>query len=104
MHAVFRAIDEIVKAPADLLEYSINNVTEGIDALGHASVRLRASTSDGRVNPQHGASSAPILHGHAADTDVIVASTKAYLAALNRVLATQSVPEAGTREPMKAAR
>jgi 2-isopropylmalate synthase len=93
VHAVFRAIDEIVKAPAELLEYSINNVTEGIDALGHASVRLRAGTSDGRVNPQHGASTAPILHGHAADTDVIVASTKAYLAALNRVLATQSVPE-----------
>jgi 2-isopropylmalate synthase len=92
VHAVFRAIDEIVKAPAELLEYSINNVTEGIDALGHASVRLRAGTSDGRVNPQHGASSAPILHGHAADTDVIVASTKAYLAAVNRVLATQSVP------------
>jgi 2-isopropylmalate synthase len=93
VHAVFRAIDEIVKAPAELLEYSINNVTEGIDALGHASVRLRAGSSDGRVNPQHGATSAPILHGHAADTDVIVASTKAYLAALNRVLATQSVPE-----------
>jgi 2-isopropylmalate synthase len=104
VHAVFRAIDEIVKAPADLLEYSINNVTEGIDALGHASVRLRASTSDGRLNPQHGAGSAPILHGHAADTDVIVASTKAYLAALNRVLATQGVPEAGSREPLKAAR
>ena len=93
VHAVFRAIDEIVKAPAELLEYSINNVTEGIDALGHASVRLRAGASDGRVNPQHGASTSPILHGHAADTDVIVASTKAYLAALNRVLATQSVPE-----------
>jgi 2-isopropylmalate synthase len=93
VHAVFRAIDEIVQAPAELLEYSINNVTEGIDALGHASVRVRAGTSDGRVNPQHGASSAPILHGHAADTDVIVASTKAYLAALNRVLATQGVPE-----------
>jgi 2-isopropylmalate synthase len=94
VHAVFRAIDEIVKAPAELLEYSINNVTEGIDALGHASVRLRAGVSDGRVNPQHGSGSAPILHGHAADTDVIVASTKAYLAALNRVLATQANPEA----------
>ncbi|HEX6275116.1 MAG TPA: 2-isopropylmalate synthase [Polyangiaceae bacterium] len=101
VHAVFRAIDEIVKAPAELLEYSINNVTEGIDALGHASVRLRAQASDGRVNPQHGSGSAPILHGHAADTDVIVASTKAYLAALNRVLATQSAPEA--REQKQAA-
>jgi 2-isopropylmalate synthase len=103
VHAVFRAIDEIVKAPAELLEYSINNVTEGIDALGHASVRLRAQASDGRVNPQHGSGSAPILHGHAADTDVIVASTKAYLAALNRVLATQSMGEASAREQKQAA-
>jgi 2-isopropylmalate synthase len=63
-------------------------VTEGIDALGHASVRVRGQSDAGRVNPQHGSGQAQILHGHAADTDVIVASTKAYLAALNRVLAT----------------
>jgi 2-isopropylmalate synthase len=91
VHAVFRAIDEIVQAPAELLEYSINNVTEGIDALGHASVRVRGGGDGGRVNPQHGSGQSPILHGHAADTDVIVASTKAYLAALNRVLATVSM-------------
>jgi 2-isopropylmalate synthase len=88
VHAVFRAVDDIVQAPAELLEYSINNVTEGIDALGHASVRVRGQSDAGRVNPQHGSGQAQILHGHAADTDVIVASTKAYLAALNRVLAT----------------
>jgi 2-isopropylmalate synthase len=88
VHAVFTAIDEIVKAPSELIEYSINAVTEGIDALGHASVRLRADTSDGRVNPQHGGSGqTQVFHGNAADSDVIVASTKAYLAALNRLLA-----------------
>ncbi|HEY1536270.1 MAG TPA: 2-isopropylmalate synthase, partial [Polyangiaceae bacterium] len=38
VHAVFTAIDEIVKAPSELVEYTINAVTEGIDALGHASV------------------------------------------------------------------
>jgi 2-isopropylmalate synthase len=93
VHAVFRAIDDIVEAPAELLEYSINNVTEGIDALGHASVRVRANHPDARVNPQRGSGQAQILHGHAADTDVIVASTKAYLAAMNRVLATLSPAE-----------
>jgi 2-isopropylmalate synthase len=87
VHAVFTAIDEIVKAPSELIEYSINAVTEGIDALGHASVRLRAATNDGRVNPQHGSGQTQIFHGNAADSDVIVASTKAYLAALNRLLA-----------------
>jgi 2-isopropylmalate synthase len=86
VHAVFTAIDEIVKAPSELIEYSINAVTEGIDALGHASVRLRAVTSEGRLNPQHGSGQTQVFHGNAADSDVIVASTKAYLAALNRLL------------------
>jgi 2-isopropylmalate synthase len=87
VHAVFRAIDEMVEAPSELLEYSINAVTEGIDALGHASVRVRAAQSDARVNPQHGSGGSAIFSGHAAETDVIVASTKAYLHALNRLLA-----------------
>ncbi|HYO93489.1 MAG TPA: 2-isopropylmalate synthase [Polyangiaceae bacterium] len=88
VHAAFKAIDDLVEAPGELLEYNISAVTEGIDALGHASVRVRASSaSDGRVNPQHGAGGNAIFHGHAADTDVVVASTKAYLSALNRLLA-----------------
>ncbi len=89
VHAVFTAIDEIVKAPSELVEYTINAVTEGIDALGHASVHVRAiGNSDGRLNAQHGAGGATLLHGQAADSDVIVASTKAYLGALNRLLVT----------------
>ncbi len=99
VHAVFRAIDEIVEAPSELLEYSINAVTEGIDALGHASVRVRANgANDGRINPQHGSGGSPVFHGHAADTDVVVASTKAYLAALNRLLAAEGGRET-THEP-----
>jgi 2-isopropylmalate synthase len=89
VHAVFTAVDEIVKAPSELVEYTINAVTEGIDALGHASVRVRAvGSSDNRLNAQHGSGGAAILHGQAADSDVIVASTKAYLGALNRLLVT----------------
>jgi 2-isopropylmalate synthase len=88
VHAAFTAVDEIVKAPSELVEYTINAVTEGIDALGHASVRVRAvGSSDNRLNAQHGSGGAPMLHGHAADSDVIVASTKAYIGALNRLLA-----------------
>ena len=86
VHAVFCAIDQLVAAQSELLEYSINAVTEGIDALGHASVRVRASGTDNRLNPQHGVGGSAIYHGHAADSDVIVASTKAYLNALNRLL------------------
>ena len=89
VHAAFTAVDEIVNAPSELVEYTINAVTEGIDALGHASVRVRAvGSSDNRLNAQHGSGGAAILHGQAADSDVIVASTKAYLGALNRLLVT----------------
>jgi len=98
VHAVFTAIDEIVKAPSELVEYTINAVTEGIDALGHASVRVRAVGSDGRLNAQHGSNGAAILHGQAADSDVIVASTKAYLGALNRLLVTLGTYEKHTEK------
>jgi 2-isopropylmalate synthase len=95
VHAAFKAIDQIVQAPTELLEYSINAVTEGIDALGEAGVRVRAcSAADARINPQHGPGQVPIMHGHAADTDILVASAKAYLAALNRVLAYVSAHQA----------
>jgi 2-isopropylmalate synthase len=71
--AAFRAIDEIVGEAKVLLEYSVRSVTEGIDALGEVSVRI----GEGRR----------IFHGHAADTDIVVASAKAYLAAVNRMRA-----------------
>ncbi|HEY6557363.1 MAG TPA: 2-isopropylmalate synthase [Polyangiaceae bacterium] len=93
LHAVFTAIDEIVQAPAELVEYSLNAITEGIDALGESSVRLRADRADHRINAQHPAHAA-VFHGHAADTDVIVASTKAYLSALNRLLTAFGVAAA----------
>jgi 2-isopropylmalate synthase len=100
VHAAFKAIDEIVTAPSELLEYTINAVTEGIDALGHASVRVRAA-SEGRLNPQHGSGHAAVFHGNAADTDVVVASTKAYLSALNRLLASLGTYDRGVKTPSK---
>ena len=75
--AAYKAIDAIVDARANLLEYSVHSVTEGIDALGHVTVRVRDSR--GRV-----------FHGAGADTDIIVASAQAYLRALNRIAATRT--------------
>ena len=72
--AAYKAIDAIVDARATLLEYSVHSVTEGIDALGHVTVRVRDAR--GRV-----------CHGAGADTDIIVASVQAYLRALNRICA-----------------
>jgi 2-isopropylmalate synthase len=71
--ASYKAIDAIVQVPVTLLEFGINGVTEGIDALAEATVRVR----------QEGQRSS---HGHGADTDIVVASAKAYIAALNHVL------------------
>lgn len=77
--ASFRAIDAVVKAPNTLIEYSVHSVTEGIDALGEVTVRI--STPDG----------ARTFGGYGADDDVIVASVKAYLAALNRMIAVMGL-------------
>jgi 2-isopropylmalate synthase len=88
--AAFRAIDEVVRRPATLVDYSVRSVTEGIDALAEVSVRV-VSNDNGTVrplHPQHEASpEASTWRGHGADTDIVVASVKAYLAALNRMTA-----------------
>jgi 2-isopropylmalate synthase len=73
--AAYKAIDAIIDTQATLLEYSVHSVTEGIDALGHVTVRVRDQR--GRVH-----------HGAGADTDIIVASVQAYLRALNRITST----------------
>ena len=83
VHATFKAIDALVQAPAELLEYSVRSVTEGIDALGEVTVRVRALVErDG----QHDIAGPSIFHGIGADTDIMVASAKAYLKALDRML------------------
>jgi len=88
--AVFKAIDSIVGLEAELLEYSVNSVTQGIDALGEVQVRVAPKlTTISSINPQNERARARVFHGHGADTDVIVASAKAYLAALNRMLLVQ---------------
>ncbi|MCA9985242.1 MAG: 2-isopropylmalate synthase [Anaerolineales bacterium] len=86
--AVYKAIDSVVQAPNTLLEYSVRAVTEGIDAMGEVTVRLQAENGSAqtRMSPQSGAEMTRTFGGHAANTDIIVASAKAYLAALNRLL------------------
>jgi 2-isopropylmalate synthase len=84
--AAYKAVDALLDAPADLLEFSVRSVTEGIDALGEVTVRVRALGGRDTKNAQHEVASAPVFHGNAADTDIIVASAKAYLKALNRML------------------
>mgnify|MGYP001813700311 FL=1 len=101
--AVYKAIQSLVHVPCSLLEYTVQSVTEGIDALGEVSVRVSPHDDQAppdKINPQYEHSRARVFHGHGAHTDVIVASAKAYLAAINRILAiregTQNNEAAGS--------
>ena len=69
--ATFCAIEKILASGADLQLYSVNNITSGTDSQGEVTVRLQKS---GRV-----------VNGHGSDTDIVVASAKAYLSALNKL-------------------
>ncbi len=69
--AAFRAIESVAGSGSNLLLYSVNAITTGTDAQGEVTVRL---SKDGRI-----------VNGQGADTDIIVASAKAYLNALNKL-------------------
>jgi 2-isopropylmalate synthase len=83
--AVCKAIDRIVGVPNRLVEFSVRSVTGGLDALGEVTIRIE---KEGRV-----------YLGRGAATDIIVASARAYMNALNRLMATEGiaqVPPPGT--------
>ncbi len=73
--AVYRAINRIIDVPNELTEFSVKSVTEGIDAQGEVTIRIER---DGKS-----------YVGRGADTDIIVASAKAYMNALNRMLSIE---------------
>jgi 2-isopropylmalate synthase len=72
--ASFCAIERIVKSSAELLLFSVNSITGGTDAQGEVTVRL---SKEGRI-----------VNGQGADTDIVVASAKAYINALNKLHST----------------
>lgn len=89
--AAYKAIDSIIKAPNTLLEFNIHAITEGIDALGEVTVRVQPK-DDGitTMDAQSEIPYARVFGGHGADTDIIVASAKAYLNALNKLIIAQT--------------
>ncbi len=70
--ATFSAINALVDVDMNLQLYSVSNVTQGTDALGEVNVRLE---HNGRI-----------INGQGADTDIIIASAKAYIHGLNKIL------------------
>jgi len=73
--ATFKAIENVAASGSELLLYSVNAITTGTDAQGEVTVRL---SKDGRI-----------VNGQGADTDIVVASAKAYLNALNKLCSGQ---------------
>ncbi len=69
--ATFKAIESVAKSGAELLLYSVNAVTQGTESQGEVTVRL---SKGGRI-----------VNGVGADTDIVVASAKAYISALNKL-------------------
>jgi 2-isopropylmalate synthase len=93
--AVYEAINRILSVPNTLTEFSVKAVTEGIDAVGEVTIRIQPHNGqdDYAFNPQTGQSFVRTFSGHGASTDIIVASARAYLSALNKMLAAREYPE-----------
>ena len=81
--AAFKAIDSVAGSQGQLLLYSVKNITSGTDSQGEVTVRLERG---GRI-----------VNGHGADTDIVIASAKAYLNALNKLIvpAQRTHPQVG---------
>jgi 2-isopropylmalate synthase len=69
--AVYKAINRVVNISNQLIEYTVQSVTAGIDAIGEVTIRIRHEDK--------------VYSGHAANTDIVVASAYAYINALNRL-------------------
>ncbi|MBS3916514.1 MAG: 2-isopropylmalate synthase [Sulfuritalea sp.] len=72
--ASFKAVERIASSQSELLLFSVNSITGGTDAQGEVTVRL---AKEGRV-----------VNGQGADTDIVVASVKAYINALNKLFSS----------------
>ena len=73
--AALKSIDSIVESDTELQLYSVNNITSGTDSQGEVTVRLERA---GRI-----------VNGQGADTDIVIASAKAYINALNKIITTE---------------
>ena len=81
--ASYKAIEEIASSGTELQLYSVNNITSGTDSQGEVTVRLEKA---GRI-----------VNGQGSDTDIVLASVKAYINALNKIQqpVTREHPQSG---------
>lgn len=84
--AVYKAINEIVQQPNNLVEFLVQAVTEGIDANGDVTIRIEVPDSRGYTVTAQGRQRRRLFSGRGVETDIIVASAKAYMQALNKMI------------------
>ena len=95
--AAYKAVDELVRVKVELVEYSVTAVVEGIESLAQTRVSIRPNPplSGGasmiKENAQTGTRGARMFTSTGADTDIVVSSTRAYVACLNRMIAHNKV-------------
>ncbi|CAG8471914.1 8514_t:CDS:2 [Ambispora gerdemannii] len=114
--AVFGAIQRLVQRKIRLLQYEVRAVSEGMDALGKVSLKVTEDTDssstdsefltghiiDGEVKPKTDSKGQPKLtkstySGHGTDVDIILASAKAYVNAINRLYEEEIKEVSGSR-------
>ncbi|KAH7654934.1 2-isopropylmalate synthase protein [Dioscorea alata] len=85
--AAYKAVDIIIGVPVTLLEYSMNSVTEGIDAIASTRVVIRGDTTHSSTHALTGETVFRTFSGSGAGMDIVVSSVRAYVSALNKMLA-----------------
>ncbi|KAK4404097.1 2-isopropylmalate synthase B [Sesamum angolense] len=84
--AAYKAVDLIVKVPVTLLEYTMNAVTEGIDAIATTRVLIRGEDSITSTHALTGETINRAFSGTGAAMDIVISSVRAYVGALNKLL------------------
>ncbi|RVW92374.1 2-isopropylmalate synthase 1, chloroplastic [Vitis vinifera] len=84
--SAYKAIDLLVKEQVTLLEYGLNAVTEGIDAIATTRVLIRGEKNHTLTNALTGETVHRTFSGTGAGMDIVVSSVRAYISALNKML------------------
>lgn len=84
--AAFKAIEKIVTSGSTLQLYSVSNITSGTDAQGEVTVRVEKG---GRI-----------VNGQGSDTDIVIASAKAYINAMNKIIQPNERAHPQTANPI----
>jgi len=92
LSAVDNALEQIIGGRPQLIDYQVRSIGSGEDAQGEATVKISAPAGDGDVPP--------VFTGHGLSTNVVEASLRAYLAAVNKLIAEHPV----AAEAVEAAR